>query len=152
MSMGRNDDSLIRHEALRLVALERKKAAKRIAQFEEVMEGIHEHEELRRRLKDLDRTLLYCSKLEKQSQIVRPPASRLTGLLRLIFTRKAFEQVFSQVILDGREEYNEALAEGKINLARYRAIRLYGILIFTIGMWAISSIAYPIAKIFGLGK
>lgn len=113
MSMGRNDDSLIRHEALRLVALERKKAAKRIAQFEEVMEGIHEHEELRRRLKDLDRTLLYCSKLEKQSQIVRPPASRLTGLLRLIFTRKAFEQVFSQVILDGREEYNEGSGRGQ---------------------------------------
>ncbi|WP_425417484.1 hypothetical protein [Oricola indica] len=97
---------------------------------------------------ELKATSLSIEAAEKllQPRVTRPPAARLVGLFRLVFTRKAFEHVFSQVILDGREEYYEALSDGKIGLARFRAIRLYGILLFAVVVWAASGVLHPIAK------
>jgi len=53
------------------------------------------------------------------------PASSLVACLRFLFSKRAFDRIFSQVINDGREEYFDALSERRHMLARYRLGQLY---------------------------
>ncbi|WLR90893.1 hypothetical protein [Shinella zoogloeoides] len=62
---------------------------------------------------------------KKNARIYKPPGHALTMALRFVLPKKIFERVVEQMILDAREEYNEALAEGSLNQARWIAVRLY---------------------------
>lgn len=60
---------------------------------------------------------------KKRSRVVVPPGYAVLHLLKFIFSKRAFDTVFSQVIIDMREEYFEALEAGKIGKARWIVLR-----------------------------
>ena len=87
--------------------------------------------------------------LAKAPKITRPPAHRATEILRFIFPKAAFDAVFSQVVLDMREEYFAALRDRKIGLARWRHIQLWWVLLATFILWLGAS---SLRKMFDLWK
>lgn len=56
-------------------------------------------------------------------RLVAPPGSLAKKILSLLFSKKAFTNVFAQAIVDMREEYAEALADKKYWKARWIIIR-----------------------------
>ncbi|PBC22144.1 MULTISPECIES: hypothetical protein [unclassified Mesorhizobium] len=71
----------------------------------------------------------------KGSFIAHAPGGRLIAVLRFLFTKRAFDNIFSQVVMDGREEYWEALTRGDRWLARWRRVQLYLSLAIAAGTW-----------------
>lgn len=59
----------------------------------------------------------------KKSKIYLPPGSSVRSVLEFIFSKKAFDGVFAQVIVDMREEHAEALAVGELRKARWIVVR-----------------------------
>ena len=54
-------------------------------------------------------------------EVIRPPGSRLNTFAQSFYSKKTYERVFQQWVIDWREEHAEALAQGKPGLARWRA-------------------------------
>ncbi|WP_256754205.1 hypothetical protein [Mesorhizobium sp. Mes31] len=67
--------------------------------------------------------------------IRRAPGGWLVTMLQLLFTKRAFDHIFSQVVNDGREEYWEALSSGHKWLANWRQVQLYLSLGIAIVSW-----------------
>ncbi|MER8405118.1 hypothetical protein [Mesorhizobium sp. M0185] len=88
---------------------------------------------------------------EPRIKLDRAPAERLVGLLRAVFSRRAFEAIFSQIVIDGREEYFEALSMGRTHLARWRLTQIYLIVIFTALTWTSVSITQKAIQIWRVG-
>ncbi|MCV0350227.1 MAG: hypothetical protein K5863_09130 [Nitratireductor sp.] len=78
----------------------------------------------------------------------RPPASRLVSVMRFVFSKQAFDSIFSQLVLDYREEYYEALANEENWKARWRGVQLYLVLIATIFSYLGVSVLKYAVKIF----
>lgn len=74
-------------------------------------------------------------KAPRASVIARAPGGLLVTLLQFLFTKRAFDHIFSQVVNDGREEYWEALSKGDKWLARWRRVQLYLSLGIAIASW-----------------
>ncbi|WP_299751385.1 hypothetical protein [uncultured Tateyamaria sp.] len=74
-------------------------------------------------------------------QLARPPGSGAVFVLEFLFPKNAFEVVFSQHILDMREEYYEALSEDRPRKARWIIIRDHFRLILTIHSYLGASVA-----------
>lgn len=55
-----------------------------------------------------------------QKRIKAPPGHNLSEWLRFMLPKKTFDRVFSQIIMDYRDEYYEALAHGRKWLAQLR--------------------------------
>ena len=54
-------------------------------------------------------------------RIAGPPGSRLNTFAQAFYSKKTYERVFQQWIIDWREEHAGALAQGKFRLALWRA-------------------------------
>ncbi|RWL81897.1 MAG: hypothetical protein EOR67_28610 [Mesorhizobium sp.] len=67
--------------------------------------------------------------------IAHAPGGRVIPVLRFLFTKRAFDHIFAQVVVDGREEYWEALSQGNKWLARWRRVQLYLSLGIAIVSW-----------------
>jgi hypothetical protein len=61
----------------------------------------------------------------KRPKVHKPPASSLLRLAEFVYARKTYERVFAQLVYDMREEFNEALAAGRIAKARWIQLRGY---------------------------
>ncbi|MER9614548.1 hypothetical protein [Mesorhizobium sp. M0207] len=83
---------------------------------------------------------------------VSAPGSRLIILLRFVFPRRAFEEIFAQTVVDGREEYFAALADDRPQLARLRLMQMYLALIFAATTWAGVSVVGKIVRIWQIGR
>lgn len=55
--------------------------------------------------------------------IVLAPGSHAVVILRLLFSKKAMDKVFMQVVADMRAEHAEALHAGQLRLAKWISIR-----------------------------
>lgn len=101
---------------------------------------------------DVD-TLFDASQVILEIEIVptvgRPPAHQLVSLLKFIFTKKCFEHIFAQTIVDMREEYDDAIEANNIPLARWRHIQLYLSLTSTVLTWIGAS---SLKKFFAMWK
>jgi len=63
--------------------------------------------------------------LKAQQRIQRPPAYFLDNWLRILVSKKSYERIYSQIIIDTREEYFEALAARRETKARWILVRCY---------------------------
>ncbi|MBO6726509.1 MAG: hypothetical protein JJ911_12685 [Rhizobiaceae bacterium] len=61
----------------------------------------------------------------KDRAVLSAPGSHLASALTFLMTKKDYERVFAQSLRDMREEYFEALQEGRLWLARWRHIQFY---------------------------
>ncbi|WP_276122622.1 hypothetical protein [Pararhizobium qamdonense] len=61
---------------------------------------------------------------KKKRKIHRPPGYTLSGIMRFVLPKKMYERVIGQMIIDAREEYTEALANGEKRHAKWIAVRL----------------------------
>lgn len=76
--------------------------------------------------------------LIRNNGVARPPAHNLVSIFRFLFPKKAFDNIFSQVIADGREEIFEALAGGKALRSQWLHFVLYMTLVYTAASWSIA--------------
>lgn len=58
-----------------------------------------------------------------QKKLVAAPGNRAGSILKFVFSKKAFETVFAQAIVDMRDEHAEALSEGLMHKARWILVR-----------------------------
>ncbi len=65
----------------------------------------------------------------KSSRLTRPPGFRLARFLSFVLTKKTYERLVVQLILDEREEHAEALAHSMKWKARFISCRLW-VLVF----------------------
>ncbi len=104
-------------------------------------------------MRELSQMLERSERLLREGGTIRQaPAARVVGWLRFLFSKHAFEAIFSQTILDGREEYFEALATGQKRLARWRLVQLYLALAAAAVSWTAVSTASKMVQLWRLGR
>lgn len=64
-----------------------------------------------------------------------PPASGIVRLLQCVFPTKAFDRIFSQIVIDFRDEHAEMLALKRPYRARWLSVCLVGTLVLTTALW-----------------
>jgi hypothetical protein len=77
-----------------------------------------------------DKTRVQPSRNPSMPIIQAAPGYRLDHFLKGVFSKKSYERVFSQVIIDTREEYIEAIAAGAERHARWIKFRCYLLVIW----------------------
>ncbi|TWB55417.1 hypothetical protein FBZ98_103814 [Rhizobium sp. ERR 922] len=82
--------------------------------------------------------------LTRASVIADAPCGKLLAFFRFLLPRKTFENLVVQIVADGREEYFEALSEGRRRHAQYINIRTHAIVLFSLALSAVTSL---VAKI-----
>ena len=104
-------------------------------------------------LRELEANIYSASELlsSRSSVISRAPAEWIVSILRLVFSRRAFDSIFSQVVIDGREEYFDALEKGQSRLAQWRLVQIYLILVFTAFTWTGVSVFQKVSRLWRLG-
>lgn len=75
-------------------------------------------------------------------KVHQPPGSRIRATLQFVFTKKAFETVFAQAIVDMRDEHAEALSEGRMHKARWIVARDH----FGLGLTVAAYLAATVGK------
>jgi hypothetical protein len=75
--------------------------------------------EIQRQARDAERLV------HQAVRIQHPPGFWLDRFLHLLFSKKSYERVYSQMIIDMREEYFEALSLGRLRTAQWTVIRCY---------------------------
>jgi hypothetical protein len=88
----------------------------------------------------------------QRHHIERPPATGLVTFLQFVFTKRAFESVFLNVVGDMREEYFEALNQGHHGRARWFHFLLYPTILLTIFVWLTSQVAKKAVEVWRLGR
>jgi hypothetical protein len=78
--------------------------------------------------------------------ITSPPGSLVLKVTDFLCTKKVYERVFLQAVLDMREEYNEALFSGRKEKARWVLIRSYLSLAWTVALQVFTGILDKIIK------
>ena len=71
----------------------------------------------------------------KSERVIRAPGTLARTVLSFVFSKRAFETVFGQAIVDMQEEYVEALANGKKWKARWVVVRDHIGLLLTVGTY-----------------
>ena len=84
---------------------------------------------------------------KKTAAIHRPPGSSLQGILRFLYSKRSFDNIFSQIINDMREEYYEALSKNHVWHARWIRIRGLTATLTTMLFHAFTSCGKVVAKI-----
>ncbi|SIQ08080.1 hypothetical protein SAMN05880561_1011157 [Rhizobium sp. RU33A] len=130
----RRSDFIIRFDEARRVLLE----AKNLPPFHELT--AEEHAEFDRDLKlalhSFESSVDFRSSRDsnvmdelatptKEARIFKPPGYAITGPLRFLLPKKVYERVVEQMVIDARDEYAEALADGHKRHAQWIAMRLY---------------------------
>lgn len=77
--------------------------------------------------------------------LTKPPGYRLGRILSFVLTKKTYENLVVQVILDERDEHAEALAEGQKWKARFITCRLWVLVLVSLMAAACAS---TISKLF----
>jgi hypothetical protein len=83
----------------------------------------------------------------RDGYIVRPPASLIGGVLRFLYSKKAYERVFQPAIVDIREEHAEALFLGDKWRARWICCRGHLCLAVTVVAHAVAAAANLVGKV-----
>lgn len=89
-------------------------------------------------------------KFTSRRAVVTPPGSLSVRALRFLFSKKAFEAVFAQVIADMREEFFEALDLGHRKKARWIVVRDHIGLALTVGLYLAATIGKKVRGIWTL--
>jgi hypothetical protein len=79
--------------------------------------------------------------------IISAPGSLVLKVAELLCSRKDYERVFLQTVLDMREEYNEALFQGRKRKAQWVLIRSYLYLAWSVTLQIIEFLLSGPAKI-----
>ena len=79
--------------------------------------------------------------------LTRPPGSLFETVVRFVYSPKTREAVFDQIIFDMREEYNEALFDGKRWKARWIRVRGTSAIFTAMGLHRIGSLAKKVVLI-----
>lgn len=85
-----------------------------------------------------------------RTRIHRPPASAMNSVARFIYSKRTYERIFMQLVLDLREEHAEALLANRPKLARWIAIRGNAIMAMTMATHAFTSCGKAVVKIWRL--
>ncbi len=105
------------YEALRKAACEAKRKID-VAALDEVGEALREV------IEDLHKKKASAFPANrKRMRVFSPPGKNIGRVLRILFSKKTFDNIFAQAISDMREEYYEALANGEKWKARIGHIR-----------------------------
>ncbi len=73
-------------------------------------------------------------------KLSRPPGSRFNTFAQSFYSKKTYERVFQQWIIDWREEHAEALSRKHFGLARWRHVSGYGIFVSMMVAHAVSTV------------
>jgi hypothetical protein len=85
-----------------------------------------------------------------RKRIHRPPASAINSVARFIYSKRTYERIFMQLVLDLREEHAEALQAKRPRLARWIAMRGNAIMVVTMATHAFTSCGKAVVKIWKL--
>ena len=85
-------------------------------------------------------------RITKSSNLTVAPGSLVLKVAEFLCTKKVYERVFLQAVLDMREEYNEALSSGRKRKARWVLIRDYIALAWTVTLQVFVSVPVKIIK------
>ncbi len=85
-----------------------------------------------------------------RKRIHRPPASAINSVARFIYSKRTYERIFMQLVLDLREEHAEALQAKHRTLARWIAMRGNVIMVMTMATHAFTSCGRAAVKIWKL--
>ncbi|MEL7690484.1 hypothetical protein [Citromicrobium bathyomarinum] len=82
----------------------------------------------------------------------RPPGSISESILRFVFPKKAFREVFAQAIADMRDEYIDALALHRKWHARWINVRGHLGLALTVAAYLATTVGKKVVQIWKLGS
>lgn len=86
----------------------------------------------------------------RRTTIHRPPASFINSIARFLYSKKTYERIFMQVIIDLREEHAEALQAKRRWHARWIAARGNLSMAGTMGTHAFTSCGKAVVRIWKL--
>lgn len=95
------------------------------------------------------RRLRFGSKTRSKPKLLSPPGSWARAVLSFVFSKKTFDNVYAQGIVDMRDEHAEALSQGRIWKARWKVMAYYINLVLTIAGWSGTAI---LKKLIGFWK
>lgn len=83
-------------------------------------------------------------------RLQRPPGTYVRSVLAFLLPKSAFDSIFSQQILDMREEYFEALDDGRSNKARWIVVRDHFRIVITLTAYLAASLGKTVAAVWKL--
>jgi hypothetical protein len=86
----------------------------------------------------------------RRKKIHKPPASTINSIVRLLYSKRTYERIFMQLVIDLREEHAEALYQGRTRLAKWIAMRGNVAMILTMAAHAFASCGKAVVKIWKL--
>ncbi|AUC53951.1 hypothetical protein CDO87_12500 [Sagittula sp. P11] len=86
---------------------------------------------------------------KRRARVHMPPGTFARSLLSFVFSKKAFETVFAQAIVDMRDEHTEALARSQTWKAKWIVIRDHMNLSLTVAFYVATSLG---KKVIGIWK
>ncbi|WP_415402898.1 hypothetical protein [Tateyamaria sp. SN3-11] len=101
-------------------------------------------------LSDKQRTNLIRGLWLHRSTVSMPPATSLRTVLKFVFSKKAFDEVFSQAISDIHEEYFQALNEQRTRKAQFIAMRGRLSLLLTVACYLSATVLKKVVNIWKL--
>lgn len=94
--------------------------------------------------------LKWTSTGSRRTRIHRPPASLMNSIARFLYSKKTYERIFMQVVIDLREEHAEALQAKRPWHARWIAARGNLIMAGTMATHAFTSCGKAVVRIWKL--
>lgn len=85
-----------------------------------------------------------------RKRIHRPPASAMNSFFRIMYSKRTYERIFMQIVLDLREEHAEALQANRPKFARWITLRGNAIMLATMVTHAFMSCGKAAVKIWKL--
>lgn len=86
----------------------------------------------------------------RRARIHRPPASLINSIARFLYSKKTYERIFMQLVVDVREEHAEALLAKRRWHARWIATRGNLMMVMTMGAHAFTSCGKAVVRIWKL--
>lgn len=88
-----------------------------------------------------------ATRAARQPKLISPPGSFARSVLAFLFSKKGFDNVFAQAIVDMREEHADALANKQIWKARWIVLRDHLGLVLTVSAFFGTSVVKRVAGI-----
>ena len=101
-------------------------------------------------LRDRFENLQQQSLPNPRERLQRPPGSYVRSALAFLLPNNAFDKIFSQQILDMREEYFEALDDGRGSKAKWIVVRDHFRIVITLTAYLAASLGKTVAAVWKL--